>query len=273
MEIEGSEIRLLAKANPEAYGAGQLPCFLLETCSMELYDPQKHGAYTLPYKDMTLEGASMNSATRIKQLPLFFASRFVRDKVLVPRVEDCVALWDRYSMLDNIREHSQKVADLSFAMANYAREKNIAIMPEAVLAAGLLHDLGKTHSIAHGGDHAQIGASWVMRETRNAPIARAVLCHVYWSWENCLEECAKHEHLLLALLTIYADKRVMHDKYVSVDERYVDLLDRYGKNDHAKNRIEIARLQGKTIEAILSNRLGVKLDECTVDSGRLVKRT
>ncbi len=271
--MEKTEIKLLCKGDEQAFGAAKLPCLFLPSQPLEVYDPQKHGAYTQPFKDLSLEGHAQHAGTRLKQLPLFFASRFIKDKILIPRPEDCYALWERYAMLDNVREHSKKVADLAFAIAAFAREQKFDIMPELALASGLLHDLGKTHSIEHGGDHAQIGAAWVMRETRNAVIARAVLYHVYWAWEDSLEYCTTHPDLLLVLLTIYADKRVRHDKYVSLDDRYVDLRERYGKTELAKQRIEIAYLQGKKIEQMLSGILGVKLDEYTVNSGRLVQRT
>lgn len=186
----------------------------------------------------------------------------------VPTVAECEALWDKYEMWDNIRAHSRRVGELAHAMAGHAEKQGEEISPQAVLAAGLLHDLGKTHSILHGGHHDQIGAAWVMRETRNGPISQAVLFHTFWPWEEKLDQAP-----LLVQLILYADKRVQHDQYVDLDSRFSDLVTRYGKSERALKNLAAAHAQGKAIETALSGRLGVKLDEYTAHSGRLVHRT
>ena len=201
-------------------------------------------------------------------LPLFHAARAHSGKVFIPRVEDCHALWDRYAMPDHIRAHCKQVANFAHSMANRAKELGADVNPPAVLAAGLLHDLGKAYCIAHGGNHAQLGASWVMRETRNGPIAQSILFHVHWPWEECVQD----DRLFITMAIIYADKRVKHDAYVTLDERFEDLVDRYGVNDYAISRIEASHQQGKRIETAFSSRLGVDLHEYTADSGRLVRR-
>ena len=73
-----------------------------------------------------------------KPLPLFFAAKQSKAP-LVPRPKDCYAWWDKYSMLSNIRAHSQKVADLGLAIANKAVECGQQVHPGVVYAAGLLH--------------------------------------------------------------------------------------------------------------------------------------
>lgn len=236
-----------------------LPWLDVSGAPMELFDPERHHCRQAGHAGPS--GAET-------PLPLAVAARANGHVRLIPREEDCRTLWDRYSMLDNIRAHSQKVADLAHAMALLARERGLSVAPEAVLAAGLLHDLGKTYTIFHGGSHAQLGAAWVMLQTRNGPIAQAVLFHVHWPFEERLDD----DSLFLVHAIIYADKRCKHDVYVSLDERFDDLLDRYGENDYIKSRIRMSLEQGKRIEAALSRRLGVKLDEHTADRGRLVKR-
>ena len=77
----------------------------------------------------------------------------------------------------------------------------------------------------------------------------------------------------LPFFIIYADKRVRHDAIVNLDERFSDLLTRYGKNEMSRQSIKASLEQGKTIENALSSQLGWKLHEDTFDSGRLVVRT
>lgn len=200
-------------------------------------------------------------------LPLFKAAKDHPEITFIPREEDCVALWDRYFMPEHIRRHSRTVANLAAAIAREALKVGVRANPDLFFASGLLHDLGKAYCIVHGGNHAQVGAAWVMRETRNGPISQAVRFHVHWPWEEEL-----NEDTLLPLAVIYADKRVMHDGYVTMEERFVDLYERYGTTEKSRGLIDAAKVQGKRIEEALSGLLGVDLDEYIADSRGLVKR-
>ena len=228
---------------------------------MELFDPDRH----LP---LPATGQSAPSGAA-EALPLALAARLHPKRLLIPRREDCIALWECYAMLGNIRAHSEQVAGMAHALALRATEQGLDIYPDAVLAAGLLHDLAKTYTIHYGGNHTQLGAAWVMRETGNGPIAQAVIAHVDWPWV----EDADNDGFFMPMAIAYADKRIKHDRCVSLEERFEDLLARYGVNDYVRSRIKGSFLQGKRMEEALSRRLGVSLHEYTVDSGRLVKRT
>ena len=187
---------------------------------------------------------------------------------IVPGRDECYALWDKYAMPEHIRGHSAVVAAFATHLAELAAGLGANVHVPSVLASGLLHDLGKYYTIKHGGSHAQIGGAWVMSETRNPLIAQGVMHHVRWPWK--VDET--QDAWLLVYCIIYADKRVMHDRVVTNQERYEDLLERYGLTDHAKSRITASHEQGLEIEAALSRRLKVNLHEYTFDSGQLVKR-
>ena len=75
----------------------------------------------------------------------------------------------------------------------------------------------------------------------------------------------------LPLFVIYADKRVRHDACVPLEERYEDLLTRYGRTEAAREGIRGSYEQGKTIERALSAQLGWALHEDSFDCGRLVQ--
>jgi putative nucleotidyltransferase with HDIG domain len=225
---------------------------------MVVFDPARH----LRFVSVDADKSASDSAL----LPLARAVRANPGIMLIPRDEDCLALWDRYAMLPHIREHSRKVADMAQAIALRALELGVKVNADAVRAAGMLHDLGKTWSIARGGQHAQLGAAWVMRETRNAPLARAVLFHVFWPFA----EKGDATHFMIMAI-IYADKRTLHDGYVGLEERYADLVERYGINAAVRERILLSHQQGKRIEERLSRLLGVTLYEYTADRGRLVR--
>lgn len=186
---------------------------------------------------------------------------------VVPDAEQCRALWDKYGMLNNIRAHSTLVADLAVALAQRAVERGFAVDVEAVRASALLHDIAKTYTIDHGGSHAQTGASWVIAETGNRLLAQGVMLHVHWPWP--IEEA---EVCALPFFIIYADKRVKHDRCVSLRERFEDLLVRYGHTEFSRDSIRESYAQGQTIERAFSAQLGLELHAYTLDSGRLVQR-
>jgi len=72
---------------------------------------------------------------------------------------------------------------------------------------------------------------------------------------------------------LYADKRVSHDRLVGMRERFVDLMERYGRTSEIAARIRLTQAQALTIEAEFSRILGVDLNACAFDCRGLVERT
>ncbi|SHN65999.1 HD domain-containing protein [Desulfovibrio litoralis] len=185
---------------------------------------------------------------------------------LFPTNEECFSLWKKYEMPQHIQEHSTSVAKVADTIATIIKEQNIKINLDEIHAAALLHDLAKHYCIQFGGSHAQLGASWVIKETRNHRIGQAVLHHVYWPFTPNIFEDA----WLMPLIIVYADKRVKHHQIVSLEERYDDLINRYGKTKEIIERIKLSQKQGTDLEKALSERFGVNLNEYSFNSGRLV---
>lgn len=169
-------------------------------------------------------------------------------------------------MLDNIRNHSWLVACIATKLAERAAETGFDVDVAACRASGLLHDLAKTWCIQHGGSHAILGASWVVEETRHYGVAQGVILHVHWPWRLPEGKAI----CCLPIFVIYADKRVRHDQLVTIDERFDDLIKRYGKSEAARQSIRNSCEQAKQIEASLSTQLNWKLNEHSFDCGRLV---
>lgn len=233
-----------------------LPFIEMPASAMELFSPEDTTLIAPPY---------VSNSPLLRQV-----ARANLHRVFIPREKDCVALWDRYAMLDNIREHCLKVACLARDMAKMLGYTQGECNPDAAYAAGLLHDLAKTYTIKHGGSHAQLGAAWVMNETRNGAIARSVLFHVHWPWEENIEKYVAEDKYFIALAVSYADKRVRHDEYVTLDERFEDLLDRYAVSELSRKRIENSWRQGRLLEKTFSQRFKVQLETYTPNCRGLV---
>lgn len=184
----------------------------------------------------------------------------------VPSVADCEALWNTYAMMDHIRNHSRQVAAVAVGLAERAVQRGLTVDVPAVRASALLHDIAKSYTILHGGSHAQIGAAWVVAETQHQGIAQAVRFHVHWPWDLPDDDAVFSP----AFLVLYADKRIKHDQCVSLQERFEDLLCRYGSTEKARMGIGLSHQQGRNLERVLSGQLEWDIHACTLNSGRLV---
>lgn len=191
------------------------------------------------------------------------------DLPLPPDDKTCFRLWRKYDMLHNVRRHSLVVACIATALAQRAFSLGMPVSVAETRASALLHDIAKTWSIKYGGAHAQLGGAWTVMETKNYRIAQGVLLHVNWPWKLPQDEriCS------LPFFVLYADKRVRHDKCVTLRERFEDLLVRYGFSPASRAGINQSYRQAQEIECLLEKYLGWDLNENTFDCGRLVKRT
>lgn len=188
------------------------------------------------------------------------------DSEFIPYDEGCFLLWDNYGMFNNIREHSMIVANFAEALAYQAIKIGYTNYIKSCRAGGLLHDIAKSYTVQYGGNHAQLGAAWVLSATGSYRLAQVVLNHVQWKWN--LPTCLVHP----LFLVLYSDKRVQHNTPVSLEERYSDLIMRYGKTKASCKTIYRSWEQVQTIECILSTQLEIPLYEYTLIGRRLVHR-
>ena len=182
-----------------------------------------------------------------------------------PGLEDCRALWRRYAMLPNIEEHSLTVAKVALYLGRRLQTAGVPLCLKTLQASALLHDLAKTYTIGHGGNHTQLGAAWVVQETGQPLIAQGVLFHAFWPWALDLEAWP------LPLLVQYADKLVRHDQLVDLKARFTDLMERYGKTEQARESISQMEADAQAIEHMLITTYKVDPYAYSADRGRLVQ--
>ncbi len=138
----------------------------------------------------------------------------------VPSPEECLGLLRLFKVPGHIRRHSELVARLSWRLASDLN-RHVGSRHDADLlrAAALLHDIAKTFSGEGLTDHAAEGAR-ILRERGLSRIADLVERHI--------DPGPGTEHLRDDEILAYCDKRVRHEDLVSLEERYLDLLTRYG---------------------------------------------
>ncbi len=190
----------------------------------------------------------------------------------IPSERQCRAWWDRFDMFEHIKEHSIQVANVATTIAGMAVQVKLpgpaSTSPErfcaTIRASALLHDLGKTYCIRHGGNHSQLGGAWVQELTRNPNVAQGVTHHVYWPGPLDLEA------FFIPLAVMYSDKRVRHTEIVSLDERAEDLYQRYGKTAAKQAMIKHSIDQIKEVEHLFESQLQENVHAYPFDSRGLV---
>jgi uncharacterized protein len=175
----------------------------------------------------------------------------------IPTERDCFELMKQHQMRENIVRHSVQVMKVSMALFENLRDPS-SIRPELIHAGALLHDIAKTRTIETKELRHDLLGAVMMRELGYEDIAQIIESHVVFNNFKPEGELEERE------IVFYADKRVMHDQIVSLDDRIRDLVKRYGANERVINLIRdnktlIVKIERKIqsfltqdIEAILS---------------------
>lgn len=170
----------------------------------------------------------------------------------IPSLEGCDELMAKYSMLPNIVAHSRQVMLVSLAITDNLK-KGVSINRDMVMAAALLHDITKTRSFETKEHHDESGGE-LLRELGFASVGEIVKQHVIlldFDPKGSLEERE---------IINYADKRVMHDRIVSLEERVKDLIQRYGTTEEIRKRIRQNESLVIAIEKKIAGFIAIDLD-------------
>jgi putative nucleotidyltransferase with HDIG domain len=147
--------------------------------------------------------------------------------VKIPTVEVCLQHMADFGMLENIKAHSRVVARVAELLTASIAHQGEPLNMDLVIGAALLHDIAKTQCLESRCDHARVGSE-ICRELGYAEIAAIVAEHVLITGNGCGRITEKE-------IVYYADKRVNHDRIVSLHDRLDYILDRYGRNDEARH--------------------------------------
>lgn len=179
---------------------------------------------------------------------------------MIPKREKCLTvLMDQEIPLHIIR-HSESVERVALFIAgelnnsgrNHKGENDLDL--QLVSAGALLHDIAKLPAMERDITHSDMGGDMVtaMGFYKVAPLVRQ---HVF------LDDYETDE-LDEAAVVNYSDKRVTHDIIVTMDERFTDLYERYGKRSHeAMEHVKYLHRMSLILERRLFDRLPFGPDE------------
>ena len=157
-------------------------------------------------------------------------------------------------MMEHIAVHSLQVCRVAMLLTDQLQPLNPSLNPKLMQAAALLHDITKTRSLETRENHAQTGAEF-LQARRFPEVARLVRQHVR------LDDYTADVSIEAAAIINYADKRVLHDKIVSLEERMQYILDRYGETSAHKERIHKLWHITRALEDRIFSRLAITPDD------------
>lgn len=174
----------------------------------------------------------------------------MRDKA--PSVDQCYKLLKEYRVPDHIIQHSEMVRRIAVFLAYELNRRGEDLRVPEIEAAALLHDMTKMEGIETHQNHARTGER-LLAELDFKRIGEIVAEHIKLRPGRNSRPLSEEE------IVNYSDKRVMHTRIVTLDERFADLRERYRAKILDKNAIErIRALENEAYE--LENKIFSKLD-------------
>ncbi len=170
---------------------------------------------------------------------------------MLPSREDCLALLEKHGLPEHIVRHSLAVEKVAVFLAKKLQEAGEQIDIDLVSRAAILHDIDKMKSLEIGSGHGTISKRILEEEgfpqlgliafKHNLPIVLEP--SPFQAWEE--------------KIVYYADKRVNHDRIVSLDERFKYLLERYGREEKIIEKISSCKPKVEELEREIFNKLGI----------------
>lgn len=145
---------------------------------------------------------------------------------------DCLQLMCDMLMPDHIVIHSMQVCRVATCLADNLTPKGNHPDGQLIQSAALLHDITKNRSFETAENHALTGGQQ-LADLGYPEIGNLVRQHVR------LDDYSDPTDISEAVIVNYADKRVLHDRIVSLDERMRYIQERYGTEPQHKQRIQL----------------------------------
>ena len=159
----------------------------------------------------------------------------------VPTKAECYQMMCEMEMMEHIVAHSMQVCRVAVYLTDHLVGCHTHLNADLIRSAALLHDITKTRSFDTGEDHAITGGQFLI--DRGYPeVGDLVRQHVVLDIYNATKTPVDADILN------YADKRVLHDDIVDLDQRLDYILERYAKKTEHRQRIHLLWKKTKLLE-------------------------
>jgi len=159
----------------------------------------------------------------------------------IPSKRECYRLLCEMETMEHIVAHSLQVCRVATFLVDNLTARNAKLNRDLVQASALLHDITKTRSFKTKESHDSTGAQ-LLAGLGYHDVGSIVGQHVRLN-ENFISNSLGE-----AEIVNYADKRVLHDKVVSLEERMNDILVRYVKTPEQQVRVRLFWKKLKQLE-------------------------
>ncbi len=177
----------------------------------------------------------------------------MQSKHAILSYDECMALLSKYKMPENIVAHCTVVSKIAVFMAEKINERGGNVNVPLARAGALLHDIDKIIDIKNKGGKHGLMAREILEKEGYPDVAKITESHTL---HTILKEGALST--IEEKIVFYADKRVKHDKIVSLDERFRYLRKTYPQ--YLKN-IDRAEHLTKALETELMKLAGMRADD------------
>ncbi len=174
----------------------------------------------------------------------------------IPTRDQCFRMMSAMKMMDHIVIHSLQVCRVATFLTDHLAERNTGLNLDLIRAAALLHDITKTRSFKTQENHAMTGGQH-LTEQGYPEVGELVRQHVR------LDEYPHPVVLAERQIINYADKRVLHDRVVSLDKRLDYILEKYSKTPKHKQKIHWLWEKTREMEAEIFRTLSLTPDDLT----------
>ena len=172
----------------------------------------------------------------------------------IPPRQVCLHLLCDAEMPQHIQDHSSKVCQVALVIADGLMAAGLRVNRPLVRASALLHDITKPRSFSTGENHAQTGGEY-LAAMGYGDVGEIVRQHVKLDHYFAAAEPDEAE------VVNYADKRVLHDRVVLLDERMAYIGERYARTDRHRELFAELWQQTRVLEKRLFSYLSFRPEE------------
>ena len=140
----------------------------------------------------------------------------------LPSQNEIFALWEQFGVLPNIRCHYRQVCRVALTMCEWLEAAGCLFNKTLIEAGALLHDVAKAYCLDKPGLSHNLEGQRILERAGYPELGEIVAHHVNLPAISYYDE---------GVLVFYADKRVLGERVVSVDERFQYIYRVYGQNN------------------------------------------
>lgn len=148
----------------------------------------------------------------------------------IPSKKECYRIICDSHMMEHIVAHSFQVCRVALVITDHMRMQYSALNRLLVETSAILHDITKTRSFRTKENHDRTGAQF-LTDLGYPEVGDIVRQHVV------LDTYISSSPPTEVEIVNYSDKRVLHDKVVSLEERKTYIIERYGTQPANRKRI------------------------------------